>query len=247
MSTIVNNEGFSIEDIKKITDMAAHVKSLEKKLLGYEPVLDYANEAIEVVDEEGRILYLNKKWSELTGVTREERLGKNIYDINPGGVLVKVLSERKPIFDTITTTPGPKGHHGLSNVFPLFQDEELIGAVLIGKDYSQAVQLSQKLDERETYLQETYKRTSNYSFLDIISNNPKMRDIIALSRQAATTDNPVVLVGEIGTGRDLFAQAIHSGSPRTNKPFFQINCARSSEEKVNYELFGYEKIYFLKQ
>jgi len=239
MSTI-NFEDFNLEDINKITDMASHIKSLEKKLRRYELVFEYKSEAIEVVDAEGRILYVNKNFSELTGIPREERLGKNIYDVNPDSVLVQVLSQREPIFNAIATTQGSSGH-GLLNGYPLFRDGELIGAFIFGKDYSQAVRLSQKLNERELYLKETSKRTSSYFFSDIVSHNPKIRDIIALARQVASTEDPVVLIGEIGTGRDLFAQAIHSASPRNNKPFFKIDCTKYSEKELDYELFGCEE------
>lgn len=240
MSEMIKNEGFSLEDIDKITDVASHIKNLEKKLIRYEPALEYASESIIICNEKGNILYVNKKHLELTGLQRKDRVGKNIYEVNPNGLLAQVLTTKKPIFDVITTAQGTNGY-GIANGYPLFQDEELIGAVIFGKDYSQAIQLSHKLSERELYLTEFYRRSSKYFFSDIITNNPKMQEIIMLARKVSQNENPVALVGETGTGKDLIAQAIHSTSNRNKKPFFKFNCTEFTEERTNYELFGYEK------
>lgn len=239
MSEIIKSEAF-LEEINKITDVASHIKLLEKKERIYEPVLEYSSDAIEVVDEKGNVLYYNQKFLEMLGIQNDDRRDKNIYEVNPDGVLAQVLTEKKPILNAITTTQGSKGH-GLASGFPIFQDGELIGAVIYGKDYSQAIKLSHKLNERELYLTELYRRSSRYFFSDIITNNQKMKDIIVLARQISQNDNPVVIVGEAGTGKDLVAQAIHSTSLRNKKPFFKYKCTEFSDIDASHELFGYEK------
>lgn len=240
MSGFNKIEDLDIRDISKITEVESHIKSLESKLLLYEPVLEKLTDGIEICDEKGNILYANKKFFEMTGFAREERLSRNIFEVNPDGLLPQVLLKKEPIHDAITTAPGMEGR-GLANAYPIIQEEQLIGAVLFAKDVTQAIQLSKKLNEREAYLTELYRRTTKYFFTDIISNNKKMKESVFLARQMARNDYPVVLIGESGTGKDVLAQAIHTASTRYRQPFIKFNCAQFSEEASNLELFGYDK------
>jgi PAS domain S-box-containing protein len=233
-------KGINLEDISIITDVASQIKLLEEKTIRYEPVLEFASEGIEVTDEKGNILLVNDKFIEMTGIQRDERLHKNIFEVNPDGVLPQVLTKKEAILNAITTAPGMEGR-GIANGYPLFKDGKFIGAALFVKDVSQAIQLSKKLNERETYLSEFYKRTSKYFFSDIVSNNSKMKDTLFLANQMAMNEEPVVLIGEDGTGRNIIAQAIHNGSSKNKKPFISFNCADFSEDKKHLELFGYKK------
>jgi two-component system response regulator AtoC len=75
----------------------------------------------------------------------------------------------------------------------------------------------------------------------IIGESPALRDVIALARQIAASRNvTVLLVGETGTGKELFARGIHAASPRTADPFVAINCAAIPESLLETELFGHE-------
>lgn len=240
MSNFNQNKGINFEDISIITDVASQIKLLEEKNIRYEPVLEYANEGIEVTDEKGNILLVNTKFTQMTGIQKEDRLHKNIFEVNPDGVLPQVLTKRVEILNAITTAPGMEGQ-GIANGYPLFKDGKFIGAALFVRDVSQAIQLSKKLNERETYLSEFYRRTSKYFFSDILSNNSIMKHTLFLANQMAVNKEPVVLIGEKGTGRNCLAQAIHNASPKNKKPFISFNCANFSEDKKHLELFGYKK------
>lgn len=236
-----NDSGLNFEELEQITDVASHIKSLEIKSQLFALALEQTPEGIEICDDKGNILYLNKRFSQITGITREERIGKNIYDVNPDGVLVQVLERKKPILNAVTS--GKRGHD-LANAYPIFYQDKFKGAIIISKDYSQAFQLSKRLNEREMYLKEIYRRTFQFTFSNIITNNKKLKGIIDILRVIATTDDPVLLIGEVGTGKSLFAEAIHSASNRNNKPYFKIDCADLADDRVEYELFGYEKNFF---
>lgn len=240
MSDMIRNKDIEIEDIQKITELLSHIKLLEKKLLRYEPVLEYATESVQISDENGNIIFVNKNFTQSRGIPAEERIGKNIFELNPDGILAQVLRERKPIVNAITTAPG-MNRYGLASAYPVFQGDEFLGAVIFGKDYSQTVHLSHKLDVRESFLTEMYRRTSQYSFLDLSCNSSRMKDTMRLIKEVAKNDNPLALIGEVGTEKEVLAQVIHSGSIRKNKPFFRFNCSMFTERKANYELFGYEK------
>jgi two-component system, NtrC family, response regulator GlrR len=76
---------------------------------------------------------------------------------------------------------------------------------------------------------------------EIITRNPKLKEILAQSKMVAATDARVLINGESGTGKELLAQAIHRASPRRNKPFVAINCSAMAENLLESELFGHEK------
>ncbi len=76
---------------------------------------------------------------------------------------------------------------------------------------------------------------------EIITRNPKLKEVLAQSKMVAATDARVLINGESGTGKELLAQAIHRASPRKNKPFVAINCSAMAENLLESELFGHEK------
>lgn len=81
---------------------------------------------------------------------------------------------------------------------------------------------------------------AHYTFSDIIGESPLMLETIKRSRIAAQSDSNILIQGESGVGKDVFAQAIHNASKRSHKPFVAINCAAFSKELIASELFGYE-------
>jgi len=81
---------------------------------------------------------------------------------------------------------------------------------------------------------------ARYRFGDIIGQDPATVDTIKHSKIAARTDTNILLLGESGVGKEVFAQAIHNESKRSQKPFVAINCASFSKELIASELFGYE-------
>lgn len=78
------------------------------------------------------------------------------------------------------------------------------------------------------------------TFDDIIGVNSRLKEIIQRARKMALTDSNIMLLGESGTGKDIFAQAIHNASPRRRKPFVALNCGALPRDLIESELFGYE-------
>lgn len=95
-------------------------------------------------------------------------------------------------------------------------------------------QLQQRVYELEN------KIAVKYSFKTILGNSKSIKDAIALAQKVAVTDTTVLLLGETGTGKEVFAQAIHYESQRKNKPFVALNCSGFSPELLESELFGYK-------
>jgi len=96
------------------------------------------------------------------------------------------------------------------------------------------VQLQKRVDQLE---QQVGKR---YTFDGILGHSPLIMEAIALARKVAPTEATVLLLGETGTGKEVFAQAIHHGSKRATKPFIALNCSSFSKELLESELFGHK-------
>lgn len=82
---------------------------------------------------------------------------------------------------------------------------------------------------------------SSDAFDEIIGTSPKMRAVIEWARTASDSSTPVLILGETGTGKELFARAIHATGPRHARPFVPVNCAALPQDLVESELFGYRR------
>lgn len=80
---------------------------------------------------------------------------------------------------------------------------------------------------------------ATHTFTDLMGACSVFQECVTLARQASQSDFPVLLIGETGTGKELFAQAIHTASPRGQGPFVAVNCGVSGDDLLAAELFGY--------
>lgn len=111
------------------------------------------------------------------------------------------------------------------------------GFLIVLKDVQNIEKLEQKI--RLDSVQKKY--TAKYTFSDILGDSQAMSECIRHARRMAATDYPVLITGETGTGKELFAHSIHNASSRCEKPFIAINCASLSRDLLESELFGYEE------
>ena len=124
-----------------------------------------------------------------------------------------------------------KGLNGLLHIVKPVTKEELLAVVNKSADELRRLQtireLRKQLDDR-------------FGFEGLTGNSPKMRDLIRGLKQYAPTRATVLILGENGTGKELVAKALHTNSPRKNKPFVAMNCAALNENLLDDEMFGHE-------
>lgn len=82
--------------------------------------------------------------------------------------------------------------------------------------------------------------SGRYSFGNIQGNSPLIRETVELAQKVAETSVPVLLQGETGTGKEIFAQSIHYSGPRADEPFIAVNCSAFAKELLESEMFGYK-------
>lgn len=196
---------------------------------------------------------------------KHEKKIKDIIDLLPQGVAY--INNKKSIhynekFQTLVNLS--KGKNSLKKVSEFFSQEDWTsifacqeikadGKTLIinsnSLDYEDfetskifIVEEKQSLTQRLQENSQGSKTTVGlYSFDDIVGNNAELNEAKSIGLNVAGTSVPVLIFGENGTGKEMFAQAIHAASPRREKPFIAINCGAIPAELVESELFGYEE------
>ena len=139
----------------------------------------------------------------------------------------------------------------MCSTIPLVKNGQVLGAGSYMMDWSTVDKLSKQVIDLQQKLKELTEKPSKrsegsalatrYSFDDITTVSPHMQEIIEQCKRVAKSDSSVMLYGETGTGKELFAQSIHAASRRTKGPFLAINCAAIPENLLESLLFGTEK------
>lgn len=205
-------------------------------------IFDVLNEGILIIDTDAKIIYGNQAYCDFLKMEREEIINRPLRDIRPGAMLPDVLQSKKPILNA------PRQENEdiyFVNMYPIWKDNCVIGGISVVTFIQQAYGLQKMLEEveRSKQMLKRIARASNtrYTFDDIIDADPLSAQIKALAMRAASTDATIFLQSESGTGKELYAQAIHNASPRSRHVFLAINCANFNANMLESELFGYDE------
>lgn len=244
---IVSENSFNLNLIKKYHDM-----KIQKDI--YESVLNSIDEGIHVADKDGKLIFINPTQEKLDNLVAKDVLGKHwldIYDLDEKSSLVlKVLDSGIPELNSSQRYVTRKGTivNIICSCIPLYNEGELIGSAAISKDYIKYKEIAEKILSFKEDIPTIKKASSklpkkekHYSFEDILGENKMIRDNISWGKRAAKSNSSVLIYGETGTGKELFAQSIHSSSNRSNETFLAINCAAIPENLLEGLLFGTAK------
>jgi PAS domain S-box-containing protein len=209
------------------------VKRLEmEKAKRLQSIIDYAYEGIISVDCTGIIDIFNPRAEELFNKEAYKIIGKNIMDVLPGLDILKSVQETSMSKGKVLTVEGLRI---VANIIPIMINSELVRVIVTFQKATQIQRIEQKIRE-ELYLK---GHMAESSFEDLIGQSKTILDVIEEARNYAQVNSPILISGETGTGKELFAQAIHNASMRKNKPFIAVNCAALPENLLESELFGY--------
>lgn len=207
-------------------------------------VFDKYNDGVLITNSDGVIVYYNKAMSRIDEQDPENALLKRIVDVydldNESSMLMQCLITQKPIIDQpiYYRTRMGKFANTIHNVFPIFNKNKMVGAIGFVRDYNVLAETlaSMKMPEKNQRM-----KTHSITFDSIIGEDPVFRNALNSAGMAAHTPSPVMLYGETGTGKELFARAIHNHSPRSDKKYTPVNCAAIPENLLEGILFGTSK------
>ncbi|MEN6472477.1 MAG: sigma 54-interacting transcriptional regulator [Syntrophaceae bacterium] len=201
-----------------------------------EAILDSINEGVFTVDSAWRITEFNRAAERLTGVARAEALGQRCAEVFHADIcekscaLKRTLKSGEPLMNiraSIINHQGGRVPIRLSTAILKDAGGKVIGGVETFQDLSRVEELLKELHGR-------------YTFEDIIGRSPVMLRLFEVLPQIAASRSTVLIEGPSGTGKELFARAIHNLSPRRRKPFVAVNCAALPDSLLESELFGYK-------
>lgn len=218
--------------------------------------INQVSESVIICDAEARIWLLNDAAVKMDSIVTQDVVGENIANVylpRDGKELLvpQVIADRRPLLNVrqYYSTRYGKNVDIVASSFPVIQDKQVLGGFSIMEDWStidslhkQIIDLQQKLVERSgKNTRNKSALSAKYSFSDIIHISHAMNSVVTQCRQVAKTDSSVMIYGETGTGKELFAQSIHNESRRADGPFLAINCAAIPENLLESLLFGTEK------
>jgi PAS domain S-box-containing protein len=230
---VIENSPESMQQAAQEAKNIASAKQREKtKGNLFRVVLDYAYDGIISVDAEGAITIFNPVAERVTQIASPEAVGRNIQAVWPDLELHKVLGSGKEDLAQLLTI---NNEQVVCNKVPIHVNNKVVGAVINFQDVTKLQQMEAKVRRRLF----ATGHVANLGFDDIIGTSAQMQKTVALSRDFARTNSAILILGETGTGKEVFAQSIHNGSSRSQGPFVALNCAALPEQILESELFGY--------
>jgi PAS domain S-box-containing protein len=199
-------------------------------------ILDSIADGVFTVDSDWKITSFNRAAEKITGIKKEEAIGRYCWEVFKASIcekecsLKRTIKTKKPIINQhifIVNSKGDRIPVSISTAILKDENGKVVGGVETFRDLSVIEELRKEL-------------ANHHTFLDIITKNQEMRRLFGMLELVAGSDTTVLLEGESGTGKELFARAIHSLSHRKNGPMITVNCGALPDTLLESELFGYK-------
>ncbi len=228
---IVSALAKAIENEVKLKSALRKVELTKK----FSEVISEGNEdGVLVLDKDARVLYINERGADILMVKRDGAIGKHvseIVDFTP--VILRVFKTHKGYVDKefIINSPSRGILHFIKTAVVLRNSEgEFVGVVDFFREIKRV----------RAFVTKYIGAEARFTFNDIIGNSPKLKEAIRIAQIASRTSSSILIQGETGTGKEMFAQAIHFASHFSKGPFVALNCGAVPRDLAESELFGYE-------
>jgi PAS domain S-box-containing protein len=219
--------------LNKARDLLSIIRKDREQTQRLKTLIDLFSDGIITTDHEGRVTMCNPRALTLLNLAEQEVLGKKAHQIVADPSWREVYE--KGVKQTDILIENNKGKL-FSTRQPILENGRIIGSVGILQDVAKI----EKLEHKYRSLQ-TRGLVAKHTFADIIGSSVMMQETVRLAKAYAGFDSTVLIEGETGTGKEIFAQSIHNASSRRSGPFVAVNCAALSESLLESELFGYEE------
>ena len=213
----------------------------------FERVLDSLSDGIFITDSVGTTLRVNRMYEQLTGIKMEEVRGKNVRALVGEGVFDRILNPQivksgKPATHVQQLRDGKKV---ILSGFPVFDESgALCLVVTFVRDITMLTQLNEQMAEQKQLINQindqlAYVAQSQSRVLTPVFASPAMQEVVNLLTRLAPTDATILILGETGVGKDVFARLTHDLSERHDKLMLKVDCGGISETLTESEMFGY--------
>ena len=212
------------------------------------------HEGVLMCDNKGHMIYYNDRMGELDGLQSSGVIGQHIlaiYNLDADNCIsTRCLAARKPILNEALYYRATEGKlvNAICNAYPIFENGQMKGVICYTSEYTA---LADRLEiTARNYARHPYSRAVDddhiqkagngavHTMASIVGESPALKAALATAKVAARTSSSILICGETGCGKELFAQAIHNHSPRKARLFCPINCAAIPENLLEGVLFG---------
>ncbi|MEW5946172.1 MAG: sigma 54-interacting transcriptional regulator [bacterium] len=203
----------------------------------FEIIFNSINEGVFSTDRDCRVTSFNTAAEKISGFKKEEVIGQYCFDIfrtdlcQSQCALRTTIQQGKPIDNVrvnILTRDGRSVPINVSTTVLVNEDGEVFGALEFFRDLSEIEELRKQL-------------SGSFKFNDLVSSNAEMKELFNLLPEVAQSECNVLIQGPSGSGKELFAKALHTLSSRKNGQYIKVNCAALPDNLLESELFGYVK------
>ena len=226
------------------------MKKEDPRSLLFEYTLNKILDGIQIYDQNACLVYINQASRDISGIPSHLNVeGKHLMDLydleEEISTIMTCLRTRRPVinrFDSFKAVGG-SAISSVNTAYPIFDGQGgLIGAVVFEQNLGSINDQIEKLEERKKTIRNKASLPVSpfhgYEFSDLVGSNQELSVAIALARKIARQDCNVLLVGETGTGKEIFAQSIHKASDRKKKKLVAINCAAVPDTLIESMFFG---------
>lgn len=220
--------------------------SMEHSVYYLKTLIETSAEAITIVNAKAEVEYWSSQAEKVYSIPLKDIKNEKISKFfkKKDLKLLEILETKKPVFNAYHQ-PRPDKHVLISSSPIMDNEGNLIGAISIDQDITNIVKLNEKLSlttaELQKIKQQYHIQEQIGPLSEIKGSSVAIQTAKNLALKVAKTDATVLIQGESGVGKELFAQGVHAASLRKEEPFIPINCGAIPEALFESEFFGYEK------
>jgi len=218
---------------------------LDMNRINFFSVLDHLDDGVIIADMEGVIHFYNQAQSKIDGILPEKAMGRKVTDIydlnNRTSMIMQCTTRKSPIKNRIFfyKTISGKVANTITSVYPLYAEHTITGVICFVKDY--ALLRRSLPGAAAPECRSELGNGTRFTFDDLIGTSADFVRVKETARKASASPSPIMIQGETGTGKELFAQAIHNFSPRRQEKYVAVNCAAIPHYLMEGMLFGTTK------